>query len=65
MPRRKPDDTRDESKDGSSSVSQTIPPEAYQYEAELKVEMVKLIQARADKLLSEEEWVVIDGVNKR
>lgn len=33
-------------------------------DAELKIETIALIQARADKVLNQEEWVVIDGVDK-
>jgi hypothetical protein len=64
MPLRKP---TDDEQDGAqtASVAQTFPPEAYQYEAELKVEIVQTIQARADKVLCKEEWTVIDGVDKR
>lgn len=42
-----------------------FPPEAFQYDAEVKAETVKLIQRRADETLDREEWVVIDGVGKR
>jgi hypothetical protein len=41
------------------------PPEAFHYEAELNVETVKKIQQKADETLQKEEWVVIDGVDKR
>jgi hypothetical protein len=61
MPLRKQDDAQD---DGDvKTVTELFPPEAYQYEAELTVEKVKLIQAKADKVLSKEEWVIIDGVD--
>jgi hypothetical protein len=46
-------------------VADDLPVEAYHYEAELKVEVVKRIQAEADKVLNQDEWVVIDGVDKR
>ena len=62
MPLRKPTDDDGEF---ALQVAPAFPPEAYQYEAELTVETVKAIQARADKILCKEEWAVIDGVDKR
>jgi hypothetical protein len=61
MPLRKPDDTHD---DGDDAVTQPFPPEAYQYEAELTPEKVARVQAKADVVLKQEDWVVIDGVDK-
>lgn len=46
-------------------LREDLPHEAYHYEAELKVEVVKQIQEKADKVLRQEEWVVIDGVDKQ
>jgi hypothetical protein len=62
MPLRKPDP---EEINSLPIPARTIPPEAYEYEAPLNPEAIKLIQERADKTLLKEEWVVIDGVNKR
>ena len=63
MPLRKPTD------DGNGHTpmmnNRAFPPEAYQYEADVTAEAVERIQAEADKVLCCEEWVVIDGVNKR
>lgn len=64
MPLRKPTDDDNDHKRGEPNAH-AFPPEAYQYEAELKVETVKIIQAEADKKLALDEWVVVDGVDKR
>lgn len=64
MPLHKPTNDGDKDK-RAAPTTLAFPPEAYQYDAELKVETVKLIQAKADKVLSQDEWVVIDGVDKR
>jgi hypothetical protein len=68
MPLRKPD--TDATEAALSEIQRvlgydSLPQEAFHYEAELKVEVVKQIQAKADAVLNKEEWVVIDGVDKR
>jgi hypothetical protein len=65
MPLRKPDDTYEDGDGTVLTVAKPFPPEAYEYEAELKPEKIKVIQAKADKILSQEEWVIVDGVDKR
>jgi hypothetical protein len=65
MPLRKPDDTYEDGDVTVLTATKPFPPEAYEYEAELSPEKIKLIQAKADKILSEEEWVIVDGVGKR
>ena len=75
MPLRKPTDTQSNATDaalkaiqealGQTSAFEPLSAEAGHYEAELTVETVKRIQKRADETLSKEEWVVIDGVDKR
>ncbi len=70
MPLRKPTDI-DPTDAALTAVQEALaqagdlPQEAFHYETELKVEVVKQIQAKADKVLSKEEWVVIDGVDKQ
>jgi hypothetical protein len=68
MPLRKKEDIEQNALEAiQEALAQPSPllPESYQYEAELKMEVVKRIQVEADKILSQEEWVVIDGVDKR
>lgn len=70
MPLRKPTDETNPTEVALAEIQRAleageVPPEAYHYEAELKVEVVRRIQAEADKVLNQEEWVVIDGVDKR
>jgi len=65
MPLRKPDDTYDDGEAPVMTTAKPFPPEAYEYEADLSPEKIKTIQAKADKILSQEEWVIIDGVDKR
>jgi len=79
MPLRKPTDAteavltaiqeairlRDDAPATQAADAAPLPREAYHYEAELKVEVVKRIQQKADETLKQEEWVVIDGVDKR
>jgi len=38
-----------------------FPPEAFQYNDDVTQETVKTIQEKADRIIREEEWVVIDG----
>jgi hypothetical protein len=64
MPLCKPTDD-DHKHERAVPSARVFPPEAYQYEAELKVETVKIIQTEADKVLAKDEWIVIDGVDKR
>ena len=51
---------------GRGGMSPGRPPEAFQYDDDVTPETVKSIQEKADKIIREEEWVVIDGyVGKR
>jgi hypothetical protein len=65
MPLRKTDDDDHHSTAIADSSNRPFPPEAYQYDGELKVEVVQALQKKADLRLSKEEWVVIDGIDKR
>ena len=58
-PLRKPDGS--EAAEVSSVSSRRPPPEAFEYEDDVKPEVVKTLQEKADITLSKEEWVVIDG----
>jgi hypothetical protein len=77
MPLRKPDD--DAMGEALKAIQEALeahpasthafydvaPPEAFHYESELNVETIEKIQQKADETLQKEEWVVIDGVDKR
>lgn len=39
-----------------------FPPEAYAYEDDVTHEAVESIRARADKVISDDEWEVVDGL---
>lgn len=72
MPLRKPTDTESDATETALSAIQealgqtaAFAPLPEHYEAELTVETVNRIQKKADETLSKDEWVVIDGVDKR
>ena len=80
MPLRKPTNTQSDAAEAAleaiqealniqeaseTSAFAPLPVEAHHYEAELTIETVKRIQQKADETLNKEEWVVIDGVDKR
>jgi hypothetical protein len=66
MPLRKPDGTSDH---GGAPVEtmggQQFPPEAYAYDSDITDHVVKRVQREADKILAQDEWVVVDGVGKQ
>jgi hypothetical protein len=65
MPRRRPDETHEKRDDGEPVTSPPFPPEAYTYDSDVTDEATRRVQAEADKILNKENWVVIDGDDKR
>lgn len=67
MPLRKPDDTHDNggNADGGATTGKKFPPEAYAYDSDITDHVVKRVQTEAEKRLSKDEWIVIDGVGER
>jgi hypothetical protein len=64
MPLPRPDDTHDDGHN-TGAAARPFPPEAHAYDTDVSAKVVKRVQAEADKILSKDEWVVIDGVDKR
>lgn len=44
-----------------ADVRREFPPEAFEQHDDVRPEVVKALQTRADIVLSEEEWVVVEG----
>jgi hypothetical protein len=65
MPLRKPGDTNDDGHDDVVATSKRFPPEAHAYDTDVTDKVVKRVKAEAEKVLEKDEWVVIDGVDKR
>ena len=69
MPLRKTDDGDDHNNGGKAAgenaMGEKFPPEAFAYDSNITEAVVKRVQAEADKVLSQEEWIVVDGVRER
>lgn len=44
-----------------ADVGLDFPPEAFEQHDDVRPEVVKALQAKADLILGEEEWVVVEG----
>ena len=61
MPLPKPNE--DPSDHGVTLGGNKFPTEAYAYDSDVSEHVVKRVRAKADKILGQEEWVIIDGVD--
>jgi hypothetical protein len=67
MPLSKSDKTQGHgiSAEGGATTGQKFPPEAYAYDSDITDHVIKRVQSEAEKILCNDEWVVVDGVDKR
>jgi hypothetical protein len=65
MPLRKPTDEIHDGDNDGQGTPQPFPPEAYAYDSDVTDEVVRRVQAEANKVLKQDKWIVIDGVTER
>jgi hypothetical protein len=65
MPLRKQDDKDKGNAEAVATTGKKFPPEAYAYDSDITEDVVNRVQAEADKVLSKDDWVVVDGVAKQ
>jgi hypothetical protein len=65
MPLRKPDGTSHHVAEHATAGGKEFPPEAYAYDSDITDVIVRRVQLKANPILAQDEWVVVDGVKER